>query len=489
MTKLCRTFALVCALFACVAPSASALTVDSVGTGVTRIPLTSNETLPNGTGSGPLGPEYPPSILPGCSGCSSSFELLVGNGVGEKCFTGNLPWGQYVAPNVTCSSHAVNIKRAVDQYNQSTLPGNAFSSPGVGDGISLWGRNYQAPTGAFRTGVGGGGTPALGGYDLAINYTENKSGTTPPNGGDTPYDVLGSANPYCARHQIPARSCGTYTDYRSFITESRNVNSASTYFGSTRDTDLGPIIWPTGGYGVDSLNNNQPVEQGLAQPETMQSGNYRFVYYVDESADGAAGTEVHVARSPISGDSAPGTWEVEGSDYNWYPALPPGFSASNSRQFLNTGIDQNFPFGVHALDVSATGGFGPQYGIESFAVAHVKGTFRYIAVEKIGVHDDTCAGTGTNRIRLYLRELNSQAPGDDLGTFSAPAPYQGHDYTSQTPCNPTNFGDGIETYPKFGSNDGTSNSEIDLSRFYVLGGGQSVNGPGTSYSERLITAH
>ncbi len=237
----------------------------------------------------------------------------------------------------------------------------------------------------------------------------------------------------CASCASGIDACNTYGDcwdsYSAFISVSSIDYSAASLYGQLAREESGPILWPANGYSV----NNVKSSHGVRHPHGLTSGDYVYVFYVDQSFGATVnrGTGIRVARAPISGGALPGTWQTY-CDGGWVDSLPAGFSLASLSLFFDKQ-------GGCASPIL------PDEGQSfSFAAAHVK-RGGYVGVLEASAND-----------RWVVRLLSSP----DLVHWSE---------VTELRAARGDWAMGDLHYPVFVSQDGWSSEVVDDDAFYVWG--------------------
>jgi len=227
---------------------------------------------------------------------------------------------------------------------------------------------------------------------------------------------------------------GVYKDcweaYFGFLNGNWIVYDAAHDWGNQYLNDLGPIAWPSAGY-VNS--NNTQASSGLRHPSSIVYNNY--IYVKDESKDGTAG--IKIIRCMLSNVLNSSSYETWSETQGWIPSLPQGFSKDLCSNFFATRGPNNTP------------AFPNERNTVRFSVAKFKNTNQFIGVEQYNDDSDN------NRAKLAFRLSSDLVHWSDRINF----------YSNSS----LNWSDLTLKYPIFLSTDGTSNTDIDLSQFYVIG--------------------
>ncbi|MFC1768476.1 MopE-related protein [Nanoarchaeota archaeon] len=243
--------------------------------------------------------------------------------------------------------------------------------------------------------------------------------------------------------------------YNGFVTmnwvEAADVNG----WGATGFNEVGPIIWPSAGYGRP---NEPETRRGAINPTSIIINDSLYVFYIDYS-DGpfweGKGSGLKVARAWINESGIPqefhsykgGTWDQT--------SLPENFNIDNP-DFLTEG-PQSFTFARYPyLSSWDYTGEDDQYSVVfleprsfGFSTAKIRGTNYYLGVDQVKVYSDQVWGTV---ISLSIWE-------------DFPYPRRGKIIAVPNTFRP---GDDLNYYTKAVNKELTSDKEIDLSDFYIM---------------------
>lgn len=244
-----------------------------------------------------------------------------------------------------------------------------------------------------------------------------------------------------------------------FVCAAWVYNNAATDYGQHYfDHDMGPITWPGNGY-VSRAGNR--TGHGVGLPSSIVYNGYVYVFYHDDGpmeleneprvpAEDGRGEGIKVVRALINDCLDPHAWRAYYKDTNdvvhWNPSLPAGFDKDHLDVFWSEK-------GPQATDLMNDA--GNQYEQKRFSVARAvnSGTPLFI-----GVEESVNNKTGVWEVSLRLsRDLLNWSPRQLVIDTGA-------DWT------------GIAlNYPVFCDAEGSSNTEIDLNNFYILGKGAENN--------------
>lgn len=221
----------------------------------------------------------------------------------------------------------------------------------------------------------------------------------------------------------------SWKSYFGFLNGNWISYSKENEWGSAYLHDIGPVAWPSAGY---LRADGTQASKGLRHPSSIIHGDYLYIYVIDESHDGKGG--VKLIRAHLNELLTPAKYE-SWSKSGWLPALPEGFTKERASDYFKKHGPRNSPV------------FAPGRNTIRFSVAKMKGTDEFIGVEEY------IMGSGDHTIKAAFRFSK------DLIHWSARMPfYAADDWSSST-----------LRYPIFLDREGTSNTEIDLEEFYVLG--------------------
>ncbi|GAB3526280.1 hypothetical protein GCM10027443_01310 [Pontibacter brevis] len=226
---------------------------------------------------------------------------------------------------------------------------------------------------------------------------------------------------------VPYQDC--WDAYFGFLNGNWTTYSKDNNWGSAYLNDIGPIAWPSAGY---LHQDGSQASTGLRHPSSIIDGDYLYIFVVDESRNNNGG--VKLIRSHVGNLLTPARYETW-SGSGWVPSLPVGFTKEKAAEFFKQEGPKNKPVIPHDRNTIR------------FSVARIKGTEEFIGMEEF------IMGSGDHTIKAAFRFSNDLIHWSDRVPFYAAA-----DWSSSA-----------LRYPIFLNNDGTSNTEIDLEEFYVLG--------------------
>ena len=345
----------------------------------------------------------------------------------------------FLSTDFSCVAHknpGTSILKDADAFSGQTatltsisdIRASEYGDPSVLDPDIIWRRNYH---GIYSAQYLESGFDGKSGY-LAIFHGENKN------------EGFESRNRYYDNMILPSQSYtipdeysglfnGVYKDYwpTYFAIISAAWSPSDENEGNNfMSHDLGPILWPSGGYVTES---GEKAGNGLRAPISLVHDGYIYVFYNDQGG-------IKVSRAPVSGHGAPGTF------MNYYrgsfsiPSLPAGFTKENARDFLDVpGGKSTY---IHEdLTMRTT----------RFSVAKLEGTKYFVSVEGRFYYDDQ----GKSIFQDYLRLS------EDLVNWSDAVALPGT--ISQN-------GKGVNN-PILANSDYTSNTLLSPGHFYVIGSG------------------
>ncbi|HEV2353567.1 MAG TPA: hypothetical protein VGR89_04950, partial [Puia sp.] len=283
--------------------------------------------------------------------------------------------------------------------------------------------------------------PEQGLIDLAFCHNENKNICGGPENSIDP--------------AVPADCANPYQGYFAFVSA---VWTASGREQEGFQHTLGPILWPGSAYvAPDGVT---PATQGLLQPSSIVDSGYVYVFIWDKgpTPGGPQGNPgisrgIKLVRAPLAGSLDPSQYEVYYKDpsgnVQWMPSLPAGFSYQNIMDFVKV----QGPLSTDILPdelVSNTECF-------RFTAARVNGTNYFVGLEEYVDHQD-----------MNTEASNRPKPRHHVALRLS------YDLINWSPrvavieTSPNWDASGFN-YPIFLSADGSTNTAVDLNRFYVVG--------------------
>jgi hypothetical protein len=196
--------------------------------------------------------------------------------------------------------------------------------------------------------------------------------------------------------------------------------------------DLGPIAWPSAGY---IKPDGTQASTGLRHPSSIVYNNYVYIYVRDESKDGTGG--IKLIRCAVADILNPARYQTWSETQGWISSLPKGFAKERCSNYFAVRGPQNSPL------------FPPDGNPIRFSVARFKNSDLFIGVEQ---YND---GLDNGRCKLAFRTSTDLIHWSDRVNF----------YSNKT----LNWNDFQYKYPIFLSADGTSNNDIDINSFFVIG--------------------
>lgn len=257
------------------------------------------------------------------------------------------------------------------------------------------------------------------------------------------------------------------TSYSAFIGQ-------ATLSSNGQIVDNGPILWPPDGYTefvTTSADGAGGPGWGIRHPESIIHGDYLYVYYQDFSYGSHAegrGPGIKLARSPLSSDNGPGTFQNYFKDtsgnIHWDNALPPEYSMgfkglSSIDDYSIKGGRATSLFGDHYL---TSQDFFTQPLINNdtmryvrsnnFAVAKIKGTDYFLGVENA---EGWLLGGGGYVYFILFRYSKDLINWDDALVLEDTIKSDSRDMKI--------------FHVKFLNKSATTTKEIDLDNFYIMG--------------------
>jgi hypothetical protein len=286
--------------------------------------------------------------------------------------------------------------------------------------------------------------PAQGPIDIGFCHDENKNICR---GADNTID------PY-----VPTDCSKPYQGYFAMVSGVWTTSAQSNDWGQRGyNNDLGPILWPSSAFvASDGIS---PASQGLLQPSSIVSGNYIYVFIVDDGplpagpqSEEGRGRGIKLVRVPVSGCLDPAQYQVYYKDTSgnvqWLPSLPSGFTKENMLQYVQVQ-------GPKSTDILSDEISGNTWAYR-FTAARVNNTDYFIGCEEYLDYNDITYVNGVEHARHHVALRFSY----DLMNWS---PREKIIETSE------DWNASVFNYPIFLSADGWTNTAIDLDNFYVIG--------------------
>lgn len=270
---------------------------------------------------------------------------------------------------------------------------------------------------------------------FAVSHGENKNAITDNyiyQNTVRPSYIINPKDPKTYSGELNGVFTDSWESYFGFLNGNWIPYDANHDWGNQYLNDLGPIAWPSAGY-VNS--NNTQASAGLRHPSSIVYGNYIYIYVCDESRDGTGG--VKLIRCMLSNLLNPLFYETWSEIKGWIPSLPNGFSKNTCASYFAKRGPMNTPV------------FPNERNTVKFTIAKFKNTNQFIGVEQYNDDYDN------NRAKLAFRFSS------DLIHWSKRIDF----YTNST----LKWSELPLKYPIFLSSDGTSNTDIDLNDFFVIG--------------------
>jgi hypothetical protein len=229
---------------------------------------------------------------------------------------------------------------------------------------------------------------------------------------------------------------GVYVDcwdaYFGFVNGNWLPYDSAHDWGNQYLNDLGPIAWPSAGY----VNpDGTQASSGLRHPSSIVYNNYIYSYVKDESKDGTGG--IKLIRCSVANILNPASYETWSETRGWISSLPNGFSKEQCANYFSVRGPQNSPV------------FPAERNTIRFSVARFRNSGLFIGVEQY--NDDFDKG----RCKLAFRTSS------DLIHWSGRINF----YSNKT----LDWDDFQFKYPIFLNTEGTSNNDIDINSFFVIG--------------------
>jgi len=375
--------------------------------------------------------EIPPWIIPG--GYRSYFFV---DGSGTYIWS---------SKSSLIDSKSIDLDGAVgpNQASQSYINEKEYNGY---NNVENWKRNYHAIYSAVYI-----NEPAVGPISLGFLHGENKNEII----GNKSYQNTIQPNVTINPSDPNSYSGGTpfhdgWNAYNAIISAAWTVNNKQTNWGQRFfSNDLGPIVWPSTGY---VTRGGVKCTSGLRHPSALVANEYVYIFYTDSGpfgsnipAEEGRSEGIKVARAPLSSALDPNSYKVYYRDpsgrESWLSSLPVGFTKEHMLDFVAVK-------GPKTTDIMRD-----DRGISDeirFSVAKVRNTDYFIGVEE---YMDLANG---KKYKVALRFSTDLIHWTNRALIVATA----------STWNDTNM-----NYPIFLSNDGWSNTEIDIDDFYLLGTG------------------
>jgi hypothetical protein len=399
-----------------------------------------------GTEKGSDNAEIPPWILPGTAGDGRRSYFFV-NGINTYLWSSKASLTDNKAFNLDLS----------DGPHLASMPYVGSSGYAAGNLILNWKRNYHGIYSAV-----GFSHPSQGPVSLGFLHGENKNVISDDG---TRYQNTVQQNELIDPADSNSWSGGNpyhegWDAYNGIISAAWIPNTAQTNGGlQFFNNELGPIAWPATGY---VTKTGMKCTAGLRHPACIVAGNYVYVFYLDAGRySGNIPDEegrhegIKLLRAPLNAALDPQAYEVFYRDSSgrdtWNPSLPPGFTRDRMLDFAAVK-------GPKATDLmNDTDNVSQEI---RFSAAKVRDSDYYIGVEQYIDLSDSAKFKVALRFSFDLVHWSDRS----LVVYAA-----------------GNWNNSRMNYPIFLSNDGASNTEIDLKDFYILGTG---NTPG-AYVNRM----
>jgi hypothetical protein len=246
-----------------------------------------------------------------------------------------------------------------------------------------------------------------------------------------------------------------YAAYTGWVGTARVPENSSNNWGLQEPEDLGPAVWPIGGY--VSADRLTLFDHGVRHPSIVEGGDgYLYMFYYDDGLwPGNTRSGFRVARA-LESDLGRGwkTW-VE-SRQQWVTSLPSGHIGADSS---TAALAQPSP----AADSTA---LFPSTA-STFAVARVRGRKGFVGIDQGRDWTRPCT---TPDGRSSYRSFTRLRVSPDGTHWSSPVELTGRHFDD---CD--FFVYSYITYPRFMDAAGTSTKDVSLEDFNIIGtryGGQ-----------------
>ncbi len=347
-------------------------------------------------------------------------------------------WHTYFAHNgistVTYSvPEAITPKEAINCAGK----GGYFATGPVAQ--DPWKRNYSGIYSAHHL-----QNPYAGTIDIGFCHNENRN------------ECNGSAN--TIDPNVPINCNNPYQGYFAMVSAVWTPDNSRNNWGQQGySNDLGPILWPSNGF--VGANGVTQITDGLLQPSSIVYNGYIYVFIWDKGP--LRGTTLNeegrrrgikLVRVSLESDLDPTQYQVYYKDtagnVEWLPSLPAGLTKENMLDYVRT----QGPKATDILPDELNGGTEAY----RFTAAQVKGQDYFIGLEEYVDYKDITNNNGVQQPRHHLAIRYSP----DLINWSARIKI----LETSDSWNASSF-----NYPILLSDDGWSNTEVDLTSFYVLG--------------------
>ena len=357
--------------------------------------------------------------------------------------------GTYIwsSPTSMADNNEIDLNLASRSYQASTSYINSYDYD-PGRFIDNWKRNYHGIYSAASF-----NHPTAGPISLGFLHGENKNAVS---------DHSQYQNTIQPNVHIDANDPDSYSGnnhegwdaYNGIISAAWIPNILQTNWGQQFfKNELGPIVWPATGYVTKS---GIKCTAGLRHPSSIIVDDYIYVFYLESGPYGnnipdeeGCHEGIKVARALLKDALDPHSYQVyyRGPDsiVTWNASLPEGFTKENMLSYVAVK-------GPKATDIMGDRGETSQE--VRFSVAKVRNTDYFIGVEEyLDLNDQ-------KKIKVALRFSKDLMNWTDRVFLAYTA-----DSWAQSRVN----------YPIFLSNDGWTNTEVDIDDFYILGTGISVS--------------
>ncbi len=254
--------------------------------------------------------------------------------------------------------------------------------------------------------------------------------------------------------------------YFAFVSMSWLPYNATTNWGTQAFWEAGPIVWPSREY--VSVDGKIKVSNGPRHPSGIVKDGYLYVFYIDHiySTQGVLNPPRDLNRNTDHGSRRSGLKVMRAqlpyvSPYQWKVYYNGSFSSGalptksgvkitkeNMKQFLSTPGPEATPLFKNPLP-DARGSSETQ----SFSVAKIKGQNLYLGAEVYVDYQEEGPSRCPGMVKLALRtsrDLVEWSTRRDLYGCFQPADFK-------------------MNYARFYNKESTSNEEVDLNDFFLVG--------------------
>jgi len=362
------------------------------------------------------------------------------------------------------NTYAWSTAKSLTDNNSINFKDNAtgpvmVSSPSATSGNN-WKRNYHSIYSAQTINNAVHGPIVVG-----ILHGENKNVSSTCTSGNIQNTIDPYATIDCNDH-LTWSGGNPYQDgwlaYHAMVSVAWIPYTQATNFGQQYfSNQLGPVSWPANGF---ISSDNTIATTGHSHPSTITANGYLFIFYTDA---GPYGNHIALEEGRLKGVKVvrvkqadvldPSKYEIFYKNLNgkseWHASLPAGFNKENMLSYTKVK-------GPKSTDILNS---DESSRAIRFSVAKIKNSNYFIGVEEYLDLTTSCTHNGGPVYRVALRFS------EDLINWSE---------RKLQVTSPKCFDEHNMRYPIFLDKTGSTNTEIDLDDFYILGTGginKSVN--------------